>query len=121
MTSDTTQAMPSQATLQALLGRQFSIGDAEGRSAPATLSSVDQGVALDASYVSYSATFELDGSVSAPQGSYRVAPLPAPGEPDTPEAWLLFVTPVRPARNGRPRLEAVFHVERPVEAPAPQV
>lgn len=112
MNARVAEAIPSQQKLQSLVGQAFSVADAEGRSVPATLVSVHDGVALDHEYTSYSAIFSLAPGITAPQGSYQIAPVPAVGETPTHPGWLLFVTPVRPGRGGQPRLEAVFHVER---------
>lgn len=109
MTTPMTDAMPSQQELQTLVGSAFSISDAQGRSLPATLLSVHSGVAIDEWHVSYSAVFGLTPGITAPQGSYQIAPRAAAG--DEP-GWMLFVTPLRPGRDGQPLLEAVFHVQR---------
>jgi len=102
-------AIPSQAELQARIGQAFTLQDAEGHSAALTLLSVRDGIGLDSDYVSYSAVFGLPPGITAPQGSYQISPAneaPAHG------GWLLFVTPVRPDRQGVARLEAVFHTLR---------
>ncbi len=117
MSTPMTDDMPSQHTLQALVGSAFSISDAQGRSVPATLLSVHSGVAIDEWHVSYSAVFGLPSGITAPQGSYRIAPQAADG--DGP-GWMLFVAPLRPGRDGQPLLEAVFHVQRDAAGSAPR-
>lgn len=109
MTIPMTHAMPSQQELQTLVGSAFSISDSQGRSVPATLLSVHSGVAIDEWHVSYSAVFGLPLGITAPQGSYQIAPQAAA---DDESGWMLFVTPLRPGRDGQPLLEAVFHVQR---------
>ena len=111
MTTTVSDAMPSQQELQTLVGSAFSISDAQGRSAPATLLSVHSGVAMDEWHVSYSAVFALAPGITAPQGSYQIAPQPAAGDAPQP-GWMLFVAPLRPGRDGQAQLEAVFHVQQ---------
>ena len=113
----TADAMPSQQELQTLVGNAFSISDAQGRSVAATLLSVHSGVAIDEWHVSYSAVFGLPSGITAPQGSYQIAP--RAGADDEP-GWMLFVTPLRPGRDGQPLLEAVFHVQRDSADGTPQ-
>lgn len=112
MTTPMTQAMPSQQELQNLVGSAFSISDSQGRSVPATLLSVHSGVAIDEWHVSYSAVFGLPLGITAPQGSYQIAPQPASGDAPPHPGWMLFVAPLRPGRDGQPQLEAVFHIQR---------
>ncbi|MBS7780099.1 hypothetical protein [Acidovorax sp. CCYZU-2555] len=105
------ETIPSQQALQALVGSAFSITDSQGRSVPATLTSVDGGTAVDAWHTTYSAMFDLLPGINAPQGSYLIAPVAADGESAPHPGWLLFVAPMRPGRSAQARLEAVFHVE----------
>lgn len=112
MTTPVTDAMPSQQELQTLVGSAFSISDAQGRSVPATLLSVHSGVAIDEWHVSYSAVFGLTTGITVPQGCYHIAQAPGVGHSTTPPGWMLFITPLRPGRDGQPLLEAVFHLQQ---------
>ncbi len=109
--------MPTQAELLASLGLAFSLTPEAGSTVadqplwrvPATLAAVNEGIAMDETYVCYSATFDLPQGVFLPQDVYCVT---SPGG----TAWDLLITPTRPRADGRATMCAVFHIERPVQA-----
>lgn len=96
-------AVPSQARLQAVVGRTFNIETADVP-VPVVLQAVHPGVSMNELYTCYSAQFVLPEGMGGPQGTYRIR------HPDG-QAWDLFMTPVMPAADGRHRLQAVFHYE----------
>lgn len=99
------QAIPTHETLIASLGQLFVLEAANGHRMEVRLAAAPAGVAMDASYVSYCATFELPADVWLPQDTYRFT------APDG-LSWNLLATPTRPSSNGRANLTAVMHCLR---------
>ena len=99
------QAIPTHEALIASLGQLFVLEAATGHRMEVRLASAPAGVAMDASYVSYCATFELPADVWLPQDTYRIT---APNG----VSWDLLATPTRPSSNGRANLTAVMHCLR---------
>ena len=99
------QAVPTHETLIASLHRLFVLETADGRRVEVRLAAAPAGIAMDATYASYSATFELPMGVWLPQDTYRIT---------TPEgmSWDLLATPTQPTAEGRATLTAVMHYQR---------
>ena len=100
------QAVPTHEALVASLDRLFLLETADGSHVEARLIAAPIGVAMDACYISYSATFELPAGILLPQDTYRIR------SPDG-ETWELLATPTRPSANGRGNLTVVLHYLRP--------
>ena len=99
------QTVPTHEALMASLDRLFVLETADGHRLDARLVAAPAGTAMDASYVSYSATFELPDGIWLPQDTYRIT------APDG-MSWHLLATPTRPSTNGRANLTAVMHCLR---------
>lgn len=99
------QAIPTHALLIASLDRLFVLETADGKRIDARLVAAPAGVAMDASYVSYAATFELPAGTWLPQDTYRIT------APDG-TSWDLLATPGRPSSHGQASLTAVLHCLR---------
>lgn len=99
------QTVPAHETLIASLHRLFVLETADGRRVEARLAAAPAGIAMDATYVSYSAIFELPAGIWLPQDTYRFT------SPDG-ACWDLLATPTRPSVNGQANLTAVMHYLR---------
>jgi hypothetical protein len=99
------QAVPTHEALVASLGQLFWLQTADGSRIEARLAAAPAGVAMDDTYVSYAATFELPAGIWLPQDTYRVT------APDG-SSWELLATPTRPSANGRANLTAIMHCPR---------
>lgn len=99
------QAVPTHEALVASLHRLFVLETADGRRLEVRLAAAPSGIAMDATYVSYSATFELPFGVWLPQDTYRIT------APDG-MSWDLLATPTKPNADGRANLTAVMHYQR---------
>jgi hypothetical protein len=84
------------------IGQRFTFACADGRSVEAVLAHAPAGIAMDDSFICYSATFELPAGVCLPQDVYRIG---SPGG----RAWDLLATPTRPTGDGRSTLTFVVH------------
>jgi hypothetical protein len=102
------QAVPSHDALIASINQLFALETADGQRVHARLVEAPAGIAMDASYVCYLATFELPAGIWLPQDTYRIT------APDG-SSWDLLVTPTRPSPNGQANLTAVMHYQRSVE------
>ncbi|MFB4391373.1 DUF6916 family protein [Pseudomonas sp. LS_1] len=98
--------MPTQQALQDAMGSLFQLWIGEDQALDAQLLAVTDGVAMSPRYQCFSADFALPHGVVLPQAVFRLSP---PGE----EGWLLLMTPTLPDTDGRPVLQAVFHMDRP--------
>ncbi|HET7333016.1 DUF6916 family protein [Dyella sp.] len=103
------QAVPTHEALIASLHRLFVLEIADGRRVEVRLAAAPAGIAMDATYVSYSATFELPMGVWLPQDTYRIT------APDG-MSWDLLATPTQPSADGRANLTAVMHYQRSRDA-----
>ncbi|WP_414647763.1 DUF6916 family protein [Dyella sp.] len=99
------QAVPTHEALMASLHQSFVLETADGRRVEARLAAAPVGVAMDETYVSYSAIFELPVGIWLPQDTYRIT------APDG-ASWDLLATPTRPSANGQANLAAVMHYLR---------
>jgi hypothetical protein len=102
------QVVPTHEALIASLHQLFVLETADGHRVEARLVAAPVGIAMDASFISYSATFELPAEIWLPQDTYRFT------APDG-ASWDLFATPTRPSANGHANLTAVMHYQRSVE------
>lgn len=102
------QAVPNHDALIASVNQLFVLETADGRHLEARLVAAPAGIAMDASFISYSATFELPVGVWLPQDIYRIT------APDG-ASWNLLATPTRPSVNGQASLTAVMHYQRSME------
>ncbi|MEE1889301.1 DUF6916 family protein [Pseudomonas carassii] len=100
-------AMPSFADLQQATGSHFQLWISDEQALAAQLLVVTEGPAMSPRHQRYAAEFALPAGTVLPQALFRLSP---PGE----QGWLLLMTPVGPDSDGRPVLEAIFHVERPL-------
>lgn len=98
-------AVPTHEMLLATLGRTYTLKMADGMVVDARLADAPAGIAMDDTYVCYSAVFELPSAVQLPQELYRVT------SPDG-DAWDLLATPTRPTASGAAVLTAVIHCTR---------
>jgi len=105
----TTIKMPTHAELLARMNGTFLIRNAEGFGTQAELIDVYEGVAMNASYVSYSMQLALPLGLNLPQTVYAVRAVDGSSE-----EWPLLLTPMMPGEDGRARMEAVFHVKAQV-------
>jgi hypothetical protein len=103
-----TQAMPSQARLEADIGRAFTLTIPDALRVEVQLAAVHAGVPMNRRYCCYSAEFAAPSGAQLPQALYEASL----GD----ESWPLLLTPIGPGEDGRPRLEAVFHY--PIPQPA---
>ena len=103
------QAVPTHEALIASLHRLFVLETADGRRVEVRLAAAPAGIAMDATYVSYSAIFELPVGIGLPQDIYRIT------APDG-ASWDLLATPTQPSANGRANLTAVMHYLRSKDA-----
>jgi len=99
------QAVPSHEVLIASLNQLFVLETADGHRVEARLAAAPAGIPMDASFISYSATFELPAGIWLPQDTYRIT------APDG-ASWDLLATPTRPSANGQANLTAVLHYLR---------
>lgn len=99
-------AMPSQDQLTQAQGSHFTLWIDAEQTLDVELLEVLPGVPMSARHECFSAFFGLPLGSALPQGSYRLAPFDE-------EGWLLLMTPGRPEADGRPVLQAVFHMEKP--------
>lgn len=99
------QAVPTHEALVASLHRLFVLEAADGRRVEVRLAAAPAGIAMDATYVSYSATFELPHGLWLPQDTYRIT------APDG-TFWDLLATPTQPSADGRACLTVVMHYQR---------
>ena len=102
------QAVPTHEALIASLNQLFVLETADGHRVEARLVAAPAGIPMDASFISFSATFELPVGIWLPQDTYRIT------SPDG-ASWDLLVTPTRPSGNGHANLTAVMHYQRSVE------
>lgn len=105
------QTIPTHEALMASLGRLFVLETADGHRLEVRLAAAPAGVAMDATYVSYSAIFELPAEIWLPQDTYRIT------APDG-ASWELLATPTRPSADGRANLTAVMHTSVPKAPPS---
>lgn len=96
-----TLAMPSQARLEADIGRAFTLTIPDALRVEVQLAVVHAGIPMNRRYCCYSAVFAAPLGAQLPQALYEVSI----GE----ECWSLLLTPIGPDEDGRPLLEAVFH------------
>ena len=102
--------VPTHDTLTASLNQRFVLETAQGQRLEVRLAAAPCGVAMDDTYMSYSATFELPVDTWLPQDVYRITA--ADGT-----SWELLATPTRPSADGRANLTAVMHVSVPKTPP----
>ena len=102
------QAVPTHEALIASLNQLFVLETADGHRVEARLVGAPAGIPMDASFICYSATFELPVGIRLPQDTYRIT------APDG-ASWDLLATPTRPSANGQANLTAVMHYQRSVE------
>jgi hypothetical protein len=95
-------SIPTHDELIGAIGQRFTFGCADGRAVEAVLVHAPDGIAMDDSFVCYSATFELPAGVFLPQDVYRIA---SPAG----RAWDLLATPTRPTSEGRSTITFVVH------------
>lgn len=100
-------AMPTFVDLQHATGNHFQLWISDDQALEAQLLAVTEGQAMSPRHQRYAAEFALPAGTVLPQAVFRLSP---PGE----EGWLLMMTPVGPDSDGRPVLEAIFHVDRPL-------
>ncbi|MEW9680101.1 hypothetical protein [Pseudomonas sp. TE50-2] len=100
-------AMPTFDELQQATGSHFQLWVSDDQALEAQLLAVTEGQAMSPRHQRFAAEFALPSGTALPQAVFRLSP---PGK----EGWLLMMTPVGPDTEGRPVLEAVFHVERPL-------
>lgn len=96
-----THAMPSQAALEADIGRVFTLTIPDVLCVGVRLAAVHAGTPMNRRYCCYSAEFTAPPGAQLPQALYEVAC----GD----QCWPLLLTPIGPGEDGQPRLEAVFH------------
>lgn len=96
-----THAMPSQAALEADIGRAFTLTIPDALCVEVRLAAVHAGTPMNRRYCCYSAEFAAPPGAQLPQALYEVAY----GD----QCWPLLLTPIGPGEDGQPRLEAVFH------------
>lgn len=101
--------MPSYETLQAALNQSFLFSTPDGHSIDGRLFKISTGIAMDDTYLCYTALFEMPAGVWLQQDVYRVTH-PAG------DAWELLITPHRPTPTGACVVGAVFHVLKPEPA-----
>ena len=94
--------IPTHDELLEAIGQHFTFASADGHTVEAVLARAPAGVAMDDSFICYSATFELPAGVFLPQDVYRIG---SPGG----RAWDLLATPTRPTQDGRSTLTVVVH------------
>lgn len=80
----------------------------------AELVGVYESGAVNSRYMSYAAQFALSAGVNLSQSLYAVRE--SDNGKNMGRAWLLSLTPLVPGADGRPRMEAVFHVPEPAVA-----
>lgn len=102
------QAVPTHEALIASLNQLFVLETADGHRVEACLLAAPAGIAMDASFISYSATFELPAGIWLPQDTYRITALDG-------ASWDLLATPTRPGANGQANLTAVMHYQSSAE------
>lgn len=95
-------AMPTQQGLQQARGSHFQLWIAQDQALDVELIDVLIGRPMSPEHENFSASFALPAQWDLPQELYRLS---APGE----EGWLLLMTPVQPAPDGRAVLQAVVH------------
>lgn len=101
--NDMNPTIPTQADLIALKGMQLVVKGSANMDVAITLTSVDKGIPMSASYLCYSAIFQLPPNMTAAQGTYRLFYAED-------KYWDLFLTPIHKNNQGISQLEAVFHV-----------
>lgn len=106
------QAVPTHETLIATLGQLFVLETATGHRMEVRLASAPAGVAMDTTYTSYCAVFELPIGIWLPQDTYRIT---APNG----LSWELLATPTQHSADGRSNLTAVMHICVPTTPPGP--
>jgi hypothetical protein len=95
--------IPTHEALTAALNRLFVLETADFQRVEVRLTAAPAGVAMDETYESYSAIFELPIGIWLPQDTYRITSSDG-------TSWELFATPTRPSADGRANLTAVMHV-----------
>lgn len=103
-------AVPTHEVLTAALGQLFVLETANGHRMEIRLAAAPAGVAMDATYSSYCAVFELPTGIWLPQDIYRIT------APDG-LSWELLATPTQPSADGRANLTAVMHICVPTTPP----
>jgi hypothetical protein len=101
--------VPIHEMLVASLNHLFVLETADGQRFEVRLAAAPVGVAMDETYMSYSAIFELPLGIWLPQDNYRITASDG-------MSWELLATPTRPSVDGRANLAAVMHISVP-EAP----
>jgi hypothetical protein len=94
--------VPDLAALRARLSETFVFEGANGATLNATLVDVHEQPAMNSRFACFAAQFALPFGTAMHQGLYTVRA----GE----DRWAWLLTPVMPGEDGRPRMEAVFHV-----------
>jgi hypothetical protein len=101
--------VPTHEMLMSSLGQLFVLETGAGERMEVRLAAAPAGVAMDETFTSYSATFELPMGIWLPQDTYRITA--ADGV-----CWELLATPTRPSADGRANLTAVMHISVPTAA-----
>jgi hypothetical protein len=102
--------VPTHEALVAGLNRLFVLETTEGQRLEVRLAAVPCGVAMDETFMSYSAIFELPIGIWLPQDTYRITASDG-------TSWELLATPTRPSADGRANLTAVMHISVPETPP----
>jgi hypothetical protein len=98
--------VPTHEALMASLNRLFVLEASDGKRFEVRLAAAPAGIAMDETYASYSAIFELPVGIWLPQDTYRITASDG-------ACWELLATPTRPSADGRANLTAVVHISVP--------
>lgn len=93
--------MPSQAFLSSHIGHEFTLADEAGNSTTVILQSVEDGIPMDETYSCYRIVLLCLPGVQVAQATYQLS--------IQEKAWLIFMSPTLPEKNGQARLQASFH------------